>query len=425
MTVIEISSYGCNTLRRLRREARILDPALMPDLTPAYEIDRFAVTPTLMTGDLPDITLDDLVSISPLPAAAGLHALHDVAATLEALHDSGLAHGDVRPSTVLVLPDGRAALARPEAARTAADRRPNLLDDAHDFAVLAFEVLTGVHPLSPGNAVSLAESLPALPRPAAHVLELALTIDAQRRPLPHALMVALDAIPAEDWPTNGLHRPPPPPPVPPPAVTVATVPRPKPQAPARLAPPIELAPAEGLPVAERPVEPGPVEVRMVPPRVKRSLLRRVLGPFVILLGLTTVFSGGAAGAGLLFAPSPSAGDPVSAPPHVRRVALSVTPPQALCPYAALHITATIVADGGPGQLELRWRLPDGTTADTESFAVDGGRRVLRAAIDLTLTGREQLRGEVVAVVNGARASAPIRYLCPGADTKQKDRSPAI
>lgn len=424
MTVIEISSYGCNTLRRLRREARILDPALLPDLTPAYEIDRFAVTPTLMSGDLPDVTLDDLVSISPLPAAAALHALHDVAATLEALHDSGLAHGDVRPSTVLVLPDGRAALARSDAARAPADPPPNRLDDAHDFAVLAFEVLTGVHPLTPGNAVALADSLPALPRSAAHVLELALTIDAGRRPLPHALMVALDAIPAEDWPTNGLHRPPPPP-VLPPAVTATTVPRPKPAEPARLAPPMDLAPSEESPAAERSVEPRPVEVRVVPPPVKRSLLRRVLGPFVILIGLTTVFSGGAAGAWLLFAPSPSAGDPAAAPPHVRRVALSVTPPRALCPYAALHITATIVADGGPGQLELRWRLPDGSTANTESFAVDGGRRVLRAAVDLTLTGRERLLGDVVAVVNGARASAPIRYLCPGADAKQKDRSPAI
>ena len=82
--------------------------------------------------------------------------------------------------------------------------------------------------------------------------------------------------------------------------------------------------------------------------------------------------------------------------------MSVTPPQALCPHAALHITATIVADGGPGELELRWRLPDGSTADSQTFAFDGGRRVLRAAIDLTLTGREQLLGEVVAVVGPGR-----------------------
>ncbi|WP_322937734.1 serine/threonine-protein kinase [Nocardioides bizhenqiangii] len=431
MTVLEMSHYGCNTLRRLRREARLIDPTWTPDLAPAFEIDRCAATPTLMTGDLPDLTLDDLVSISPLPAAAALHALRDVAATLEAMHDRGLAHGDVRPSTVFILPDGRSALARPRAA----DREPDRPTDAHDFAVLAFELLTGVHPLLPRDAVAMASSLPMLPRAAADVLELTLTIDPDRRPLPHALMVALDAIPAEDWPTNGLHRPPSQPPAPAPVATTPPLSPPERPAPARLAPPVEPAsaepppaeepPADERPVPDRPVGPRPIEVRIVPPPVRRSLFRRILGPFVIFLGLTTVFTGGAAGAWLLFAPSPSASDPAADPPHVRRISLSVTPPQALCPYAALHVTATIVADGGPGDLELRWRLPDGSDADPQSFTVDGGRTVLRAAIDLTLTGREQLIGEVVAVVNGARASAPIRYLCPGAVDDQRDRSRAI
>ncbi len=123
MTVLEITSYGRNTLRRLRHEARIVDRTLLPELAPAYELDPFAPTPTLVTGDLPDITLDDLVSISPLPAAAALHALHDVAAILEVMHDGGLVHGDLRPATVFILPDGRAALARSDGAEVRALRR--------------------------------------------------------------------------------------------------------------------------------------------------------------------------------------------------------------------------------------------------------------------------------------------------------------
>jgi len=428
MTVLEITSYGCNTLRRRRHELRIIDPTAMPDLAPAYELDRFGSTSTLVAADLPNITLDDVVSISPLPAAAALHALHDVADTLEAMHDGGLVHGDLRPSTVFVLPDGRAALARPEASEPTpgTDREPGRRADAHDFAILAFELLTGVHPLAPEGAVALASSLPMLPPAAANVLELALTNEPDRRPFPHAVMVALDAIPAEEWPTNGLHRP---------------APMPKRPKPLRLAPPVQPAvataavepyvpdqpkPVEPTPIEPKRIEPKPIDVRIIPPPVKRSVFRRILGPFVMLLGLTAVFSGGGAGAWLLFAPSPSAGDPAAQPPHIRRVSLSVTPPQALCPYAAMHVTATIVADGGPGDLELLWRLPDGSTADTESFAVDGGRRVLRAAIDLTLTGREQLLGEVVAVVSGARASVPIRYLCPSAVEKQKkDRARSV
>jgi hypothetical protein len=419
MTVLEITSYGRNTLRRLRIEARLIDPTRTPGLAPAYELDRCAATPTLVSGDLPDITLDDLVSISPLPAAAALHALQDVAATLEAMHDGGLVHGDLRPATVLVLPDGRAALAKPRSPDPApgTDRDPGRRADSHAFAVLAFELLTGVHPLAPEGAVAMANSLPTLPPAAANVLELALTIEPERRPFPHALMVALDVIPPEEWPTNGLRRHPPPQKLPP----LRLVPLVEAPVDPEVVEPAVIEPAVIEPAVTAPavVAPKPIEVRIIRPPVRRSVFRRVLGPFVILLGLTTVFSGGAAGAWLLFSPSPSAGDPVEKPPHVRRVSLSVTPPQALCPYAALHVTATIIADGGPGEIDLRWRLPDGSTANAQSFAVDGGRRVLRAAIDLTLSGHQQLLGEVVAVVGGTRASAPIRYLCAGAVDKQR------
>ncbi len=268
----------------------------------------------------------------------------------------------------------------------------------------------------------MVSSHPLLPGPAATAIKRALSISERRRPLPHALMAALDAIPAEDWPSNGLHRPAPLPKVERSAVithTITPLKRPDPRVSRRQPAPIEPAP----------MELAPVEVRILPPPVKRSRVRRFVGPFVLLLGLTTVFTGGAAGTSLLFAPAPSSGDPSAEPPHVRRISLSVTPPQALCPYAALHITATIVADGGPGELELQWRLPDGSTADSQSLAFDGGRRVLRAAIDLTLTGHEQLIGKVVAVVGpaGARASAPIRYLCRSAVEKDKgkDRSSSI
>ncbi|RHW28261.1 hypothetical protein D0Z08_04575 [Nocardioides immobilis] len=401
MTVLEITTYGRNTLRRLRREARIVDPSLVPGLAPAYEIDRLSPTPVLVTEDLPDITLDDLVSMSPLPAAAALHALQDVAATLEAMHANGVVHGDLRPSTVFILPDGRAALARPDTAPPVTEEALGAarLVDAHAFAILAFELLTGVHPLAPPDAVAMTSSLPVLPRSAATVLELALTLDGGRRPLPHAVMAALDAIPPEEWPTNHLRRPPRPlaPPIAVPSLRVQTIPRPKPEPPEQ---------------QEQPEPPVPATVVETP---SRSLFRRVLGPLVITLGLLTVAAGGGAGAWLLFTPDASADDPAAAPPlQVRRVALSVTPPQAHCPRAALRLTATVVADGGPGRLELEWRLPDGSTADPHSFLVDGGRTRLRAALDVTLTGTNQLRGKVVAVVvghDGARATAPIRYLC--------------
>lgn len=424
MTVLEIESYGRNTLRRLRRESRIVDATAMPGLAPAYEIDPWAPTTTLVTEYLPDVTLDDLVSVSPLPAAAALHALRDVARTLHAMHECGLVHGDLGPAAVFILPDGRAALARPETAppATATSRTRAMRTDAHGFATLAFEALTGVHPLDPAEAGPMATSLPVLPRAAADVLARALDAAPSRRPLPLDLVTALDAIPAEEWTTNQLGR--------------ALLPDP-----ARLAPP--LPPAEPVVVAEpmlapalapaletEPVAapaPAPrVVVRIVPPRTRRSLFRRILGPFVMLVGLLTVLSGGGAGAWLLFAPA-SADDPVVDPIRVRRVTVSITPPQAMCPRASLHLAASIVTEGGGGDLVVTWRLPDGTVADTQALSVDEGRRTLLAAFDLTLTGERQLVGDVVAVVSptGDRASARIRYLCPGAPETGRKRSQAV
>lgn len=407
MTVLEISTYGRNTLRRLRREARIMQGAI-PHLVPAYELDPYAPTRTLISEYLPDVTLDDLVSISPLPAAAALHALQDVAHTLTAMHECGLVHGDLRPATVFILPDGRAALARPETTPPASgtSREDAVRTDARGFAVLAFELLTGVHPLNPRDAGSMATSLPMLPPAAAAELAWALTAEPDRCPLPRELEAALDAVPPEDWTTNGLRRTP---------------------APAPLAPPLDpptLDPPAPVDMAPEPVflEPDPspppepsVVVRIARPRRRRSLFRRILGPFVIVLGLLTVLGGGGAGAWLLFAPA-SAGDPVVVPLEVRRVAVSITPPQALCPRAAMHLAATIVTDGGGGELEVTWRLPDGTTAETQSLVAGEGRRTLRAAFDLVVTGKQKLVGDVVAIISptGARASAPIRYLCPGA-----------
>lgn len=454
MNVLEISTYGRNTLRRRRQELRIIDPCAMPNLAPAFELDPAAPTATLVAEDLPDITLEDLIGISPLPAAAVLHALQDVARILEAMHACGLVHGHLRPSAVYVMPDGRAALARrPGAAPpgTGTSHASAERADAYGFAVLAIELLTGVQRVDPRRPGSLAAALRQLPPAAATELKRALTTDPARRPLPVDLVESLTAVPAEEWPATHLRQAPEAPePVQPPA------PSEPPEPPAAVEPiePIEtMEPVETVerseserwaPEAEARAEtpapdpapilvapapaPGPgVVVRIVPPRPRRSLFRRVLGPFVILLGLVTVFTGGAVGATMLFAPSVSAGDATAAPLQVRRVSLSATPPQAFCPQASLHFAATIVTDGGAGEVEVRWRLPAGITADPESFSVDDGRNTLRAALDLTLTGTDRLVGKVIAVVSptGVRASVPIRYLCPDSTRSRRNSSRAI
>lgn len=436
MTVLEITNYGRNTLRRLRLEARIVNAGLQPGLAPAYELDPIAPTATLVTELLPDITLDDLVSVSPLPAAAALHALRDVAGTLHAMHECGLVHGALRPAGVLILPDGRAALARPDRApaATGTSRKAAVLADSYGFAVLTFELLTGIHPLDAADRAAMTASLGMLPPRAATVLKRALTTTPARRPMPLELVGALEAVPAERWSSNRLRQqqvhplaPPltpapasdPPPPEPPVARTVPEV---RPVQP--LAPPDPLpfvAPAEPEEVVAAPAGPArevllPVTARVGAPRPRRSLLRRVVSVVTGLVGLMTVLAGGGAGAWLLFAPPSDGADPLPGPPQVQRMALSITPPQANCPRATLHVSATIVTDGGQGPLVVRWQLPDGTIADTQALTADEGQTTLRTSFDLYLSGRREIVGRVTAYVSpaDARASVPLRYLCAGA-----------
>ncbi|KAA1419392.1 hypothetical protein F0U44_13230 [Nocardioides humilatus] len=427
MTVLEITNYGRNTLRRLRLEARILDASLQPRLAPAYELDPNAPTATLVTELLPDLTLDDLVSISPLPAAAALHALRDVAATLHAMHECGLVHGALRPAGVFILPDGRAALARPDAVPegAGATRQAAVWADSYGFAVLAFELLTGIHPLDLTNGSAMTPSLASLPPRAATVLKRALTTTPARRPLPLELIGALEAIPAERWASNHLKQTPAHP-LAPPLDALPTPPAPAVEPPVDAVPEVQpLAPPDPMPVVspeevvaapEGPPSreaPALVAVAVIAPAPrKRSVFRRIVAIFTGLVALLTVLTGGAAGAWLLFSPA-TATDPMPGPPQVERMALSITPPQANCPRAAMHLSATIVTDGGEGPLVVRWVLPDGTVADTQSLMAMEGQRVLRTSFDLRLSGRREIVGRVRATVTptNTQASVPLRYLC--------------
>ena len=356
-----------------------MPPQRHPGLAPAWELDPVSTTPSLLIGDLPDISLADLAAVSALPAAAALCALHDVAATLDAVHDSGLAHGDLRASKVYVLPDGRAALARPDAApaikRNGRGRARQ--EDRHAFALLAAELLTDP------------------PQAAAALLEEALKVDIGRRPVPRALVDALDGIPAEDWPSNNLQRRPVERLVAPPAVVPAVAPAVAPSAfvpvirlgswpasmPATFTAPPDPVAAEALASPARFIPDGVEErQRPRPPKRARSLTRKIMEPLVVLLGLAAVVSGAGGGALLLLATTSSAGDAGATRPHVLRVGVSITPPQAQCPRAAMHVAATIVIDGGEGELVCGGGCPTAAWPTPSSCRSTTGRprRVLRS-----------------------------------------------
>ncbi len=454
-----VISTGRNALRRLRREARIL-AAAEPSVARAYDLDPFADTATLVMEYVPGVTLDDLLEVSPLPAPAALDALRDVAETLRAMHESGLVHGNLGPSTVYVLPDGRAALGEPGEVPPGSGTLTPPDEDSYDFAVLAFELLTGFHPLDPRTVISATRGLTDLPASAAAALEQALAATTSEAPPAHELSAALDAVPAEEWP---FHRTAPSAPradprtqlVWPPArpmwtgaldeglVDLLVEPAPPtdhavPGSPVTRAPVVDLE-ATLAPIVEPAVEPTlraepvapPPAVEIVAPSepdldllpvldelspnswrpVKRGVIRRS-GPFFAILCLLGVVAAGGYGGSIVFADGAPRLSPTPVAVQVSDVSMTVSPFQAYCPRADLHLVASIATDGGVGDVRVTWRLPDGTTP-SQTVLVKPGQRLVQASLDITMKGRIALEGKAVATVepSGLSASVPIRYLC--------------
>jgi serine/threonine-protein kinase len=157
----------------LRHEFAVLAAAASPCLVRPIELVQGGTA--LALEYLPG---GDLVPLLAAPCRTWLPAVRAVAAALTALHELGLAHGDVKARNVLFAADGSArlvdltaarGLARPAAVSTAAYRVPALPAatareaDAFAFAALIYELVAGRPPYGAAGAVRLGAS----PAPAA------------------------------------------------------------------------------------------------------------------------------------------------------------------------------------------------------------------------------------------------------------------
>jgi eukaryotic-like serine/threonine-protein kinase len=109
---IDISDEERNILReRTMREARAAARLDHPHVATVYDVVEEEGKPWLVMEHVPARSLQEILEErGPLPPTAAARIGLDVLDALEAAHEAGIVHRDVKPANVLVAPDGSACL---------------------------------------------------------------------------------------------------------------------------------------------------------------------------------------------------------------------------------------------------------------------------------------------------------------------------
>ena len=93
-------------LARLKREARLLASLRHPGITTIYGLEEIEGQRYLVLECVEGPTLAERLERGPLPLEEALDVCRQVAAAMEAAHESGVIHRDLKPSNVKVSPGG-------------------------------------------------------------------------------------------------------------------------------------------------------------------------------------------------------------------------------------------------------------------------------------------------------------------------------
>ena len=97
--------------RQLAREARLLARAGHPNIVTVYDVEVVGDEVILVLEYVPGGSLAARLEQGPLPLDDALRLADDLLAALDAAHQEGIVHRDVKPANVLLAKDGRAKLA--------------------------------------------------------------------------------------------------------------------------------------------------------------------------------------------------------------------------------------------------------------------------------------------------------------------------
>src|ERR1700735_2977021 len=94
-------------LKSFRKEARALSKLSHPNIATVHDFDVQDGVTFLVMEFIPGMTLDQKLSGGPLPEKEVIRIGVQLAQGLQAAHNEGLIHRDVKPSNLRITPDGR------------------------------------------------------------------------------------------------------------------------------------------------------------------------------------------------------------------------------------------------------------------------------------------------------------------------------
>ena len=93
-------------LDRFHREAQLAAAVSHPNITAIYEVGQDGNSHFIAMEFLPDSIHNLIVSTGRLPVDRAVDICHQSAEALEAAHQGGIIHRDIKPQNLLVAPDG-------------------------------------------------------------------------------------------------------------------------------------------------------------------------------------------------------------------------------------------------------------------------------------------------------------------------------
>ncbi|NNN36808.1 serine/threonine protein kinase [Streptomyces sp. S3(2020)] len=202
-------SHRPDIRERFLSQARLLRGAGSRHVVQVYDIGELPDGRPYFVMEYADGgTLADLLDDGPLPVPRALRLTALAARAAAALHEAGIAHGDVRPSSLLLRTgaDGAWEVLLADLGQAEPGAGIDVRADVYSLGAVGYHLVTGTAPGAPGKVVRPDRLRPGLDPGVRRALMRALRPDGDRRPDARAFAEELERLATGPRPRRRHHR---------------------------------------------------------------------------------------------------------------------------------------------------------------------------------------------------------------------------